>query len=108
MDTKILQGGGEFIKMISSQSQMAPSGFLVTLRDFSVDTAGTPVDTLADLRNEEITQAADMIAPRHPLLGVRAQIAPCFTEGLQGMKRLRQLGSSQTGSLLCLASSFWS
>lgn len=35
------------------------SGFLMTLRDFTVD--------MADLWNEEVMQAVDRITPRHSL-----------------------------------------
>lgn len=61
---------------------MDSNGFLTALGDFPVDMASTPVDTLVDLWDEEMTQAVDTVAPRCPLTNVRSWVAPLFTEGL--------------------------
>lgn len=63
------------IKLIRLWSQTDPNSFLMAPGDFFVEMDGAPIDALDGLWNEEMTQAVDMIPPKHLLISVSAQVA---------------------------------
>ena len=52
---------------------MDPDGFMNALGDYPSDMVGAPVKAQVALWNREMTWAADMIAPKCPLLACRAR-----------------------------------
>lgn len=71
---RLCSGGGS-VKIICHHSLMDPTGFQVALGHFPVDTVNICADAPVDLWNGEVTQASDMIVPRHSLSGPRALTA---------------------------------